>query len=1710
VKRAEPIAIIGMRGRFPGANDLDQFWKNLAEGVESIAVLTPDEMRAAGIPDHISRLPGYVNAAPVLDGVDQFDAQFFGFSARDAALTDPQHRLFLETAWEALEDAGYDPARYPGAIGVFGGCELSSYLYHLHNNLESLKYVDGMTLMVTNDKDHLCTQVSYRLNLKGPSVAVQTTCSTSLVAVSLACESLEHGRCDMALAGGVTVKVPQRGGYFYTAGSILSPDGHCRPFDANAQGTIVGSGVGLVVLRRLKDALQAGDNIRAVILGTGLNNDGNDKVGYTAPSYRGQAAAVRAAHESSGVAADSIGYVEAHGTGTILGDPIEVSALTEVFRASTSTRGFCGIGSVKSNFGHLSCAAGVAGLIKTVLALQHQAIPPTLHYTAPNPAIDLASSPFFVATNLLPWTRNGHPRRAGVSSFGVGGTNAHLVVEEAPRRPAPEKEKFVRPHQLMILSARSEAALGRVTERLQAHLEAHPELDPADVAFTLQAGRRFFKHRRALVPGGAQMDGVDDERSVIFMFPGQGSQYPGMGAGLYRTEPVFRKTVDHCARLLKPALGADLRALLFPGARRRGMAAEELKDTKYAQPALFAVGFALAELWRSWGVQPAAMIGHSVGEYVAAALAGVMTLEDALQVIARRGKLISALPRGSMLAVMSPAEPLNRFLDHRVSLAAINAPGFCVLSGPTAAIGKVEKALTAEGIAARRLHTSHAFHSSMMDPILARFEDFVSRLKLSPPSLPFVATLHGKWADASVAQPGYWSAQLRSPVRFADAMRTLGETKNAICLEAGPGNTLATFAMEATKKNGKPALCLASLPGPDSRKPDTQQMLTSLGHLWVNGVVVDWDGFHRHEKRRRVSLPTYPFERESYWVGAKPAASRAEEERDTSHWFHRPLWREAPPATRDLNALHGRRVLVLDEGTGLGANVASRLKALGAAPVVEKRGSVDFHELARKVCSTGARLAGVIDCWPATPPGETDLDTARDVSLLGPLQLAHALSSQQTVRPLPTLLVARGTALVHPGDWLDPNRALSVGAARVLPQEHPGLRVAHIDVDEDPWVADLIIAEFAAGAPEPAVALRGGRRYVETFEPVPIPAIRPAANLPEKPVVMITGGLGHLGLSLAEGVFQRLNARLILLARSVQPADEEIAARLEKMRAVRDEVSVIAADLNRKDQVAAAVEQAIAQFGPIDLVVHGAARIDAGAFGAAAETGPEIAEAQFSPKLRGLYHLLDAMRGREPKRWVLQSSISTTLGGLGLAAYAAANAVLDALALKGGENWLSVDWDAWDNAAEAQSAAIPAAIHPPEGREAFLRLLGVPGCSRMLVVTNLAERLQAWVRHADGGNEKAAGVERHPRPNLVTAYVEPKTETERGLAEIWGAQLGVASIGVNDRFFDLGGHSLLAAQIAAEICDRFQIELPVLRMFQAPTIGELALLVEKAKMGAVTGAAGLPVLEKAVPDAPALHGDAPNVAAKENYREFYNDVSRRLAQSGVGDASFFLNYGYISVNGGDEARFEVPANVFNPSSVRLAFELIGSTQLEGLRVLDVGCGRGGTVALMAETFGAIATGVDLAPEAVAFCRKTHQRARFEVGDAEHLPFEDGSFDVVTNVESSHTYPSLRAFYGEVKRVLVKGGRFLYTDLLPVPRWLEVRALLEPLGFRIVEERDITPNVLASCDHVAATRAQAFGGRDAMIDNFLAVPGSAVYEQMKSGAWEYRLLRAIRA
>jgi len=916
---ANDIAIIAITGRFPGAANVDAFWQNLRDGVEAVLHYSDAELLEAGVERSMLDHPNYVKAGTVLDDIDRFDAPFFGINPREAELMDPQQRLFLECSWEVLERAGYDPATYAGRIGVFGGTFMSRYAFNLYSTPGLIELVGETAIRWGNDKDYLAPRVSYKLNLKGPSININTSCSTSLVAVHVACQSLLNGECDMALAGGVSLNSAEKAGYIYQEGDIVSPDGHCRAFDAQAQGTVFGSGLGIVVLKRMADALADGDQIYAVIKGSAVNNDGADKIGFSAPSVAGQTEVIAEALSMASIAPETINYIETHGTGTPLGDPIEIEALTNVFRASTQQSGFCAIGSVKTNVGHLGTAAGVTGLIKTVMALNQRMIPASLHFRSPNPNINFAESPFYVSTGLSEWQRGRTPRRAGVSSFGIGGTNAHVVLEEAP---LPASADSSRPWQLLLLSARTSAALEQATTNLAAHLKAHPDQPIADVAYTLQVGRRAFSQRRMLVCRShddaiAALEPLDPQRvlghahdaaepRVVFMFPGQGAQYVNMARDLYQTEPTFRAQIDQCCELLTPQLGLDLREIMFDTSGRgtiyraltnepdtgtiyrapttddadssfvvrpsSNAADSPLDQTEYAQPALFVIEYALAQLWMSWGVQPDALIGHSIGEYVAACLAGVFSLEDALALVVARGRAVQQLPPGAMLVVMLPEQAAHALLDEQLSLAAVNGPAACVISGPFDAVQRLEQRLDADEISYRRLHVSHAFHSSMIDPILAAFTEQVARVKLSPPQLPYLSNVSGSWITAAEAtSPRYWARHLRQTVRWADGLQTLMQQPNRIFLEVGPGQTLSTLTRQAEKATE--SLILGSLRHPRTERSDVEIILNTLGRLWLAGVAIDWAAFYGPERRRRVVLPTYPFERQRYWIGRPPNVS---------------------------------------------------------------------------------------------------------------------------------------------------------------------------------------------------------------------------------------------------------------------------------------------------------------------------------------------------------------------------------------------------------------------------------------------------------------------------------------------------------------------------------------------------------------------------------------------------------------------------------------------------------------------------------------------------------------------------------------------------------------------------------------------------------------------------------------------------------------------
>jgi amino acid adenylation domain-containing protein len=937
------IAIIGMTGRFPGAESVEEFWQNLCAGTESITFFDREELES---PERIDGLPpNYVAARPVLKNTAMFDADFFGIYPKEAEQMDPQHRVFLECAWEVLERAGYDPAHTKDAVGVFAGCSMNTYFMHNlatdRNFLESFTsgyQVGSYVTMLGNDKDFLPTRISYKLNLRGPSINIQTACSTSLVAVCQACQSLLTHGCDMALAGAVSITFPERRGYIPQEGGIVSEDGHCRPFDHRASGTVFGSGAAVLLLKRFDDAIADGDQVLAIIRGFALNNDGSNKVGYTAPSVEGQSRAILRAQQMAGVTADSISYVEAHGTATPLGDPIEVAALTKAFRKSTQARQFCSIGTAKANVGHLDVAAGATGLIKTVLQIENRTIPKLLHFEKPNPHLDLANSPFHVAQTTQGWEAGSLPLRAGVSAFGMGGTNAHVIVEEPPVLPPSDSG---RAHQLLVWSAKTPTALTSLTNNLARFFTSHSHVSVADAAYTLQAGRSCHKHRSALVTenshdattalgtfssGILREDKPLENPSIVFCFPGQGVQTMNMGRRLYESEVVFREAMDACNTVLHPLLGENLLNLLYP-VTDSSEAAAHLNETAYAQPAIFAFEYSLAQLWMSWGIRPDAMVGHSVGEYVAMCIAGVLSLEDALRLIAVRGRFMQKMPRGSMLSVRSSHEKIMPFIGHDLDLAAVNAPQLCVVSGPGDAIAAFATRLDEQGIVHRKLATSHAFHSRMVEPALAPFAEFVRSLSFKAPSIPCISTLTGKWITRhEITQPEYWTRQLRNTVLFADAVRELARTPERIFLEVGPAETLVQLIRQTTNEKetkSKSHIAVASLPSVRDGVAEDKAILNALGRLWLSGATPDWDAFHAGYTRKRILLPTYPFERKKFWVAPPSSTNKMDGANFTSDSIHSsspaisavpaPMKEEIIVATPvNAQTLHDLKLLITD------------------------------------------------------------------------------------------------------------------------------------------------------------------------------------------------------------------------------------------------------------------------------------------------------------------------------------------------------------------------------------------------------------------------------------------------------------------------------------------------------------------------------------------------------------------------------------------------------------------------------------------------------------------------------------------------------------------------------------------------------------------------------------------------------------------------------
>ncbi|MEH1989363.1 type I polyketide synthase [Nostoc sp.] len=1358
----EGIAIIGMAGRFPGAKNIDEFWQNLQSGVESISIFTNEEIISDGIDSVTLSDRNYVKSSAILENIDLFDAAFFSFNAKEAEVTNPQNRIFLECAWEALENAGYDSNRYDSRIGVYAGASLNNY-YSLDLNRDPIGSAQCYQTLIGNDKDFLTTRVSYKLNLTGPSITVQTACSTSLVATTLACQSLLNYQCDMALAGGVSIHIPQKAGYLHEPGGTLSPDGHCRAFDAKAQGTTIGNGVGVVVLKRLSDALADGDCIHAVIRGSAINNDGSGKVGYTAPSVNGQAEVIAEAMMLAGVEPETINYIEAHGTGTALGDPIEIAALSQAFCRSTNKKGFCAVGSVKTNIGHLDAAAGIAGLIKTVLALKHKQIPASLNFEQPNPQIDFANSPFYINAKLAEWKTGSTPRRAGVSSLGIGGTNAHVILEEAPVQVKSQKSKGKSKY-LLCLSAKTSSALETATVNLANYLKAHPNVNLADVAYTLQVGRAEFNHRRVLVcqdiedavlqdpervftrlvesgvhVGAASRREVTPQeyRPIVFMFPGQGAQYVDMGKELYQTEPIFQQQVDLCCKLLQPHLGLDLQSLIYPNESESKAAAERLQKTDITQPALFVIEYALAKLWMSWGISPQMMIGHSIGEYVAACLAGVFSLEDALAIVAIRGRLMQQLPAGAMLSVPQTEAEIKTLLNENLnlSLAASNAPGLCVVSGTHNAVDTIHEQLTALGVECRRLHTSHAFHSAMMEPIVEPFIKEVKKVKLNPPQIPFISNVTGAWITAEEAtDPDYWARHLRQTVQFAAGISALQQEANCIMLEVGPGSSLCTFVK---KHSDTPALC--SLRHPQEKQSDIAFLLNTLGKLWLYGVQPNWSEFYAHEHRHRLPLPTYPFERQSYWIedykqrqdnSAKPVSFGKKP--DIADWFYLPLWKQSVPAVllnqKELVTQKSCTLVFLDE-CGLAEELVKRLQLNGQDVIIVKAGSKftklnerayslnpsqrdDYNVLLNELVAQNKIPKTIVHLWSVTSVSQIEsglagVDKVQEKGFYSLLFLAQALGKQRIADELQITVISNNIHSVTGEEALCPEKATVLGAVKIVPQEYPNISCRSIDVvipREVSWqeekLVNQLLNELQIQSSDIVVAYRGFHRWVQTFEAVRLEeAEGETSRLRQGGVYLITGGLGGIGLALASHLAKAVQAKLVLIGRSAFPPRQEweqwlatndrqdhISHKILKVQELEElgaEVLVLNADVANLEQMQEAIATVQKQFGQINGVLHCAGIADYA--GVISRRTREMTENIMAPKVKGTLVLDSLLKDVKLDFLILCSSLSSIIyrKKFSEVGYCAANEFLDAFAYHKTNRdrtfTVSINWTDWQD-----------------------------------------------------------------------------------------------------------------------------------------------------------------------------------------------------------------------------------------------------------------------------------------------------------------------------------------------------------------------------------------------------------------------------------------------
>ncbi|NIM15012.1 MAG: amino acid adenylation domain-containing protein [Candidatus Aminicenantes bacterium] len=1545
------VVVIGMAGRFPGAKNIDEFWENVKNGMECISFFSDEELEEPGVDVGRLKNPCFVKVKAGMDESEYFDSSFFGYTPKEAEIMDPQVRIFHECVWEALENAGYDPGLYKGLIGLYAGAAANLSWQGAAVLSEAGKDIGPLPAQQLMDKDYMCARIAYKLGLKGPAFIVNTFCSTSLVAVHLACQALLNGECDMALAGGVSITMPPVKGYLYEEGMIYSPDGHCRAFDAGAKGTVFGDGSGVVVLKRLDEALEEGDYIYAVIKGSSINNDGDKKVGFTAPGIEGQAGVIRMALQAAEIEPESITYVETHGTGTNLGDPAEIAALKLAFQ--TGKKGYCAVGSVKTNIGHLNTAAGAAGFIKTVLALKHKLIPPSLHFTNPNPGIDFKNSPFYVNTKLTEWKSDGYPLRAGVSSFGIGGTNAHVILEEwseiAGRRgDSPWSPPTSREHQLILLSAKTESALDQMALNLAAYLKKSPHLNLADAAYTLQVGRKAFQHRKMLVcstkeqaigaltsaaaPVGrpsekepvilhAYSDSRED-RPVYFMFSGLGSQYIDMGRELYEKEFLFRQEMDRCFDILNSLVGIDFKEILYPSEPNISLFCP-LRD-QHAQPLLFSFEYCLAKLLMKWGIKPLAMIGYSFGEYAAACTAGVFSLEDALELVVYRGRLIRETPGGAMLSVPVPQSELKPLLPADLSIAVDNGMS-CIVSGAKESVQAFEKQLKEKKYLCNWLETSHAVHSRLMEPIVKKFEEKFLQVRLNKPQIPYISNVTGKFITAEEAtNPLYWTKHLRETVRFAGGVKELVKEPGAIFIEIGPGQDLSALVVRYLEDSPEPDQHVINLVRhPRKKVSDQYYLLSKMGFLWLYGIKIDWAGFYSEEKRRRNPLPTYPFEKEQYWLDEIPSGSgypiynyhyniHSQEKEltvakkpDIADWFYLPQWERSQFMSFGSSGTAGQSCgLVFIDESNFCSQLVKRLCREGWELILVEKGAAfsvkdeqkyiidpkqrdHYIALMDELQRTNKIPVNIVHLWSLSEVNSNDeelekekIDKAQDLGLYSVLYLVQAIDKKGFTEKFNIHIVSNTLHEVRGDEILAPEKATVLGLARTVHQEIVNIKCRCIDIilpvsrsPQEEILVDQLVGEFSFSlqSSERVIAYRGNYRWVETYKPVRLEEIDGAVpRLKEKGVYLITGGLGNVGFILAKYLAKTYRARLILTGRTILPPRLEwesyLAAQrkggsssisqkigkvveLEKMGG---EVLACGVDAADEKQMRSLVNQAEERFGPINGIVHAAGIVRGNTLQTLDRIKKEDFQQQFQAKIYGLTVLARLFQGRELDFCLLISSPSSILGGLGLAAYTAANIFMDVFVCRHNRNsctpWSTVNWGDWESQEKTDEGVFirgsvgELLMSPEEGVETFRRILKYYRVNRVNQVAvsagDLQDRIDKWVKLEFLQREDRAQKRKRkpgilkPRPNLMSLYTPPGTPVEEILAEIWINLFGYEKIGIYDDFFELGGDSLKAITAVTLIHKKLATKVPLENFFTVPTIKRLAHYISTGKKSA--------------------------------------------------------------------------------------------------------------------------------------------------------------------------------------------------------------------------------------------------------------------------------------